>query len=81
MGLKSKGEELQMQINTGCLGPERGISKFQSCSYTCSRDRDYTVGFIKASELFEHVVRGPNRRGRSYRCKLTLCWGSLGPER
>ncbi len=53
----------------GCLGPEKGISKFQSGSYTYSRDRAYTIGLIKVSERFEHVVRGSNQMGRSYRCK------------
>ncbi len=38
-----------MQKKTLCwdsLGPERGISKFQSCSYIHSSDKAYTVGLI-----------------------------------
>ncbi len=53
----------------GCLGPERGISKFQSCRYIHSRDKAYTVGLIIASEFVRQGIWGSNQRGRNYRCK------------
>ncbi len=58
----------------GCLGPERGISKFQSCSDIHSRDKAYTVGLIIASEFVRQGVRGSNQRGTALKLGNSSFW-------
>ncbi len=43
--------------------------EWHSLVWRKSTDKLHPIGLIKASELFEHVVRGTNQTGRSYRHK------------